>query len=49
MTKVKEVKEVKKECVALKALCTSNGMVKKGESFSCSQAEYEIFKAVEAV
>tara|TARA_R110000782_G_scaffold90616_1_gene173709 strand:- start:789 stop:947 length:159 start_codon:yes stop_codon:yes gene_type:complete len=52
MTKIKEKKEakqVKREYVALKALCTSNGMVKKGELFTCSNEEYKKFKSVEAV
>lgn len=36
------------ECIALKTL-NSSGMVKKGESFTCSKKDYEFFKSVKAV
>tara|TARA_R110002096_G_scaffold153968_1_gene318007 strand:+ start:96 stop:251 length:156 start_codon:yes stop_codon:yes gene_type:complete len=42
-------KPVSKKVIALKNLCTSNGMVKKGEEFTCSQKEYDIFKKAKAV
>ena len=32
-----------------KSLCTDKGMVKKGEEFTCSAKEYEIFKKAKAV
>ena len=49
MTEEKKVKKpIKKQCVALKAL-NCNGMVKKGESFTCSEKEYSIFKKAKAV
>ena len=43
------IEEESKEYVALRTLCTSSGMVKKGESFTCSSKEYEIFKKAKAV
>ena len=45
------IKEETNTHVALKSLRTkaSNGMVKKGESFMCTAAEYEIFKKHKAV
>ena len=50
MTDEKKVKKpTTKKCVALKNLCTSNGMVKKGEEFTCSTKEYDIFKKAKAV
>ncbi len=50
MIEEKKVKKpVSKTCVALKALCTSNGMVKKGEEFTCTAKEYEAFKKSKAV
>ena len=52
MTDSKKVKKtVKKvvEYVALKGLCTSNGQVKKGEKFTCSEKELAIFKKHKAV
>ncbi len=46
----KEVKPKKtKKHVALKGLCTSNGMVKKGDEFTCSTKELEAFKKSKAV
>jgi len=42
-------KEIKKEYVALKCLCTSEGQIKKGESFACSDKELAIFKKHKAV
>lgn len=45
----KPKKQVKKKHVALKALCTSKGMVKKGEEFTCTSKELEIFKKRKAV
>ena len=49
MTEVKKKKVIKKEYVALKGLCTSEGQVKKGESFACSDKELAIFKKHKAV
>ena len=49
MTEVKKKKEIKKEYVAIKALCTSDGMVKKGDTFTCSEKELAIFKKNKAV
>jgi hypothetical protein len=47
--KAKPKKPTSKKVVALKALCTSKGMVKKGESFTCSIKEYDYFKKLKAV
>ena len=46
-----EKKKAKKPVkhIALKTLRTSKGMVKKGEEFTCSTKELEIFKKVKAV
>ena len=49
MTEAKTKKPTSKKAVAKKALCTSKGMIKKGESFACSAKEYEAFKKVGAV
>jgi len=49
MTEEKKVTKAKKKHVALKNLCTSNGMVKKGEEFTCSTKELEVFKKAKAV
>ena len=50
MTEEKKTKKpTTKKAVALKSLCTSKGMVKKGESFTCSAKEYETFKKAKAV
>ena len=50
MTEEKKVKKATtKLSVALKNLCTSKGMVKKGETFTCSAKEHEIFKKAGAV
>ena len=49
MTEVKKKKAIKKEYVALKGLYTSEGQVKKGESFTCSDKEFEYFKKLKAV
>jgi hypothetical protein len=49
MTEVKKKKVIKKEYVALKCLCTSEGQVKKGESFTCSEKELATFKKHKAV
>jgi hypothetical protein len=46
--KIKEVK-VKEKHIALKCLATSQGQVKKGEEFTCTDEELEIFKNVKAV
>ena len=48
MTEVKKKKETQKEYTALKTL-NSNGMVKKGQKFTCSKKDYEFFKSVGAV
>ena len=42
-------KATSKKCIALKNLCTSKGMVKKGDEFTCTTKEYEIFKKAKAV
>jgi len=47
--KAKPKKATSKKAVALKSLCTDKGMVKKGEEFTCSQKEYDIFKKARAV
>jgi len=44
----KKTKPTKKH-VALRALCTSKGMVKQGEEFTCTAKELEIFKKAKAV
>tara|TARA_R110001632_G_scaffold22768_1_gene65115 strand:+ start:919 stop:1077 length:159 start_codon:yes stop_codon:yes gene_type:complete len=52
MTETKTVvkKPTLKKCVALRALCTNGaGMVKKGNVFTCTPEEYDIFKMVQAV
>ena len=50
MTEEKKPKKAaSKKAVALKNLCTSKGMVKKGESFTCTAKEYDIFKKAKAV
>jgi len=50
MTEEKKAKKpTSKKAVALKNLCTSNGMVKKGEEFTCSAKEYDIFKKAKAI
>lgn len=52
MTDEKKVKKTKKEkprALALKNLCTSEGMVKKGEFFTCTEKEHAIFKKAKAV
>lgn len=48
MTEPKKTKKKVKH-VALKGLCTSNGMVKKGEEFTCNDKELAIFKKAKAV
>jgi hypothetical protein len=45
----KPVKKTVKKHVALKNLCTSKGMVKKGSEFTCTSKELEVFKANGAV
>ena len=50
----KELKAAKAEAknkkhIALKCLTTSNGQVKKGEEFTCSDKELAIFKKCKAV
>ena len=45
----KETKRALKKHVALKNLATSNGMVKKGDEFTCTTKELEIFKKNKAV
>ena len=35
--------------IALKSLCTSGGMVKKGDEFTCSDKELTVFKKNKAV
>jgi len=47
--KAKPKKTTSKTAVALKNLCTSKGMVKKGEEFTCTAKEYDIFKKAKAV
>ncbi len=42
-------KEVVKKHIALKALCTIEGMVRVGEEFSCTEEELAIFKKHKAV
>lgn len=42
-------KEVTKKHIALKALCASDGMVKKGEEFTCSESEFAHFRKHKAV
>ena len=42
-------KPTSKKAVALKGLCTSKGVVKKGEEFTCTAKEYEYFKNLKAV
>ena len=52
MTDSKKAKKaVKKEAehVALKGLATSNGQVKKGETFTCTDKELALFKKAKAV
>jgi hypothetical protein len=52
MTEAKPKKEAKKEkprALALKSLCTSDGMVKKGEFFSCTEKEMAIFRKAKAI
>ena len=39
----------KKKHIALKALCTIEGMVRVGEEFSCTEKELVIFKKHKAV
>ena len=46
---VKAKAEAAKRHIALKCLTTSNGQVKKGEKFSCSDKELAIFKKHKAV
>ena len=47
--KAKAKKPTSKKAVALKALCTSKGMIKKGESFTCTAKEYDYFKKAKAI
>ena len=42
-------KPATKKHVALRALCTSKGMIKKGEEFTCTAKELEAFKKAKAV
>lgn len=50
MTEVKVKKaKVEKKYIALKCLATSEGQVKKGEEFTCSEKELAIFKKLKAV
>ena len=53
MTDEKKVKKVAKKemprALALKTLFTSEGKVKKGQFFSCSEKEMAAFKKVKAV
>ena len=49
MTEEKKVKKAPKKHTALKILFTSNGKVNKGEEFTCSAKELEIFKEAKAV
>ena len=49
MTETKTKKPANKKAVAKKTLCTSKGMVKKGQSFTCSTKEFEAFKRAGAV
>ena len=45
----KKAKKAPKKHTALKILFTSNGKVNKGEEFTCSSKEFEIFKKAKAV
>jgi hypothetical protein len=47
--KAKPKKATSKKAVALKSLCTSKGMINKGEEFTCTAKEYDIFKKAGAV
>jgi hypothetical protein len=53
MTEEKKVKKTAKKsqprALALKNLCTSEGQVKKGQFFDCTEKELTIFKAAKAV
>ncbi len=49
MTDEIKVKKAPKKHVALKILFTSKGKVCKGEEFTCSTKELEIFKKAKAV
>ena len=49
MTEEQKVKKAPKKHTALKTLFTSNGKVNKGEEFTCSTKELEIFKKAKAV
>ena len=49
MTEAKTKKPTSKKAVAKKTLCTSKGMIKKGQSFTCTAKEYEAFKKAGAV
>ncbi len=50
MAEKKPVKKpTSKKAVALKNLCTSKGMIKKGQEFTCTAKEYDIFKKAKAV
>jgi len=50
MTEVKKTKKVTpKKAVAKRSLCTSKGMVNRGEEFTCTADEYKLFKSVGAI
>lgn len=48
-TKKPEKKKTKITCVALKRLNCAGVMVSKGDSFNCTEKEYETFKNLKAV
>lgn len=43
------VKQVIRKPIALRALCTKKGMVKKGDRFACTESEYNYFRTVGAI
>ena len=50
MTEVKKTKKVApKKAIAKRSLCTSKGMVNRGEEFTCTAEEYKLFKSVGAI
>lgn len=50
MTEEKKTKKTTaKKCVALRNLATSKGNVKKGQEFTCTTKEFEIFKKAKAI
>ena len=50
MTEVKKTKKVvSKKAVAKRSLCTAKGMDERGEEFTCTADEYQLFKSVGAI